>query len=295
MDTNTVPYDDSNPIFYDNDDHRDVYTDEFLLALASAGRIELRGLSTTYAYDQTEYDEFVRGRKQIVERARASGMSSIPDPLTGPDETLTEPESGEIGDTEVIGTESTEALVEAAKAASSEQPLVVITGGPLTVVADAFLHDPSIVESVVVSSLLGTFQDTSMWNGELDPWATYIVTTQFEYVQFPTNQWPATVRKGDLARRLPTNPLTEWMVEKSHPTNQLPEGADHDGQPAIPLVRSEYVKAGIKCSVGARANGICYFGDDPDGNITVILQADGHGVGQLAFFQALTDPSAYTG
>ena len=293
MDAFSVPYGSDNPVFYDNDDHRDVYTDEFLLALSSAGKIDLKGISTTYSANQEEYELFVEGRENIVELAASSDMSALPPTFVGPDESLQEPSSGVIGDTEPIGTEATDGLIEAAKEATPQNPLVVITGGPLTVVADAYLHESSITESVIVASLLGTLQDTSMHNGQLDSWATHIVTRKFEYVQFPTGLWAPTVQKHDLQRRLPSSPLAEWMLDKSHPSNHLPGGADHDGQPAIPLTSNTYVEGVINCSVAAWKNGINYFGDDPDGNISLVIRADGHSSGQKAFFDALCDPAAY--
>ncbi len=42
-----IPYSSDNPVIYDNDAHADVYTDELLLALSSAGCIDLRGFITT--------------------------------------------------------------------------------------------------------------------------------------------------------------------------------------------------------------------------------------------------------
>lgn len=35
------------PVICDNDDHRDVYTDEYLMALSSLGEIDLKGIITT--------------------------------------------------------------------------------------------------------------------------------------------------------------------------------------------------------------------------------------------------------
>ena len=289
----SFPYDAQCPVFYDNDDHRDVYTDEFLLALHSAGHIDLRGMSTTYSFDASEYAEFVDGRARIVDVARESGMRSLPDPIPGPDDGFSMPESERIDDTEPLDEQASHAIVREAATATTDQQLVVITGGPLTTVADAYLIDPSITETVVVASLLGTTQDTSGWNGELDPWATYIVTTQFRYVQFPTYHWPPTVRKPELRRRLPESPLKEWMVEIQHPSNELPDGADNDGQPVVPLVQQNFVKQTVRCAVAGRFDDVCVFREATDGNITVVTDADGHGVGREAFFAALTDPAAY--
>ena len=39
-----LPYGNYNIVIYDNDDFRDMYTDEYLMALASAGDIKLAGI-----------------------------------------------------------------------------------------------------------------------------------------------------------------------------------------------------------------------------------------------------------
>ena len=57
-----LPYDRTCPVIYDNDDHRDVYTDEYLFALASSGDIELGDIITSYTYNVNEYEEFLKGR-----------------------------------------------------------------------------------------------------------------------------------------------------------------------------------------------------------------------------------------
>ncbi len=288
-----LPYSGDCPVIYDNDDHRDVYTDEFLLALASAGKIDLRGMVTSYSYDQKEYEEFVEGREEIVERARRSGMKNLPDPVAGPNVSLVEPSSSNIEDTEPIDTEGSRLIIEEADDTSPEDPLVIVTGGPLTNVADAYLLEPDLTESVVVSSLLGTQKDTSGWNGELDSWATYIVTTKFRYVHFPTYYWPPIIRKQELKRRLPDSVLEEWLVEKQHPSNALPDGADNDGQPVVPLVRPDYVTESTNAVVESYERGVCRFEECAAGNVTIVRNADGHGVGRSAVFDALTDPNAY--
>ena len=43
----SLPYDNTCPIIYDNDDADDMYTDEYLLSLVSAGNITLKGMITS--------------------------------------------------------------------------------------------------------------------------------------------------------------------------------------------------------------------------------------------------------
>ena len=65
--------------------------------------------------------------------------------------------------------------------------VVVVTGSRLTDIADAYLMDPTVADRVVVVSALGGGANgTSVmgWpNGELDPWADWIVGQRFRYIQ----------------------------------------------------------------------------------------------------------------
>lgn len=54
-----LPFDPTCPVFHDNDDHRDVYTEEYLMAVAHLGKLKLVGLTTTYAPNAREYGLFV--------------------------------------------------------------------------------------------------------------------------------------------------------------------------------------------------------------------------------------------
>lgn len=291
-----IPYDSTFPVFYDNDDHRDVYTDEYLIALASAGSIELIGMSTTYPAKTdamaAEYREFVAGRREIVERARRSGLRDLPDPIPGADRVLLEPASRKVEDTAPLHSAPAKFLVEKAHGLPAGKRIVVITGGPLTTPADAYLIWPGIADRIVVASLLGTPVDTSRWNGCLDAWATYIVATRLTYVQFPTDIGAPRVPKNELAR-LPDNELTQWMRAKAHPHNGLPGDRDEDGQPAVALMRPEYVHGVRRCRVADFDAGVCRFGDDPEGNVFLVTGCDGDGIGTTEFFRALRNPEAY--
>jgi inosine-uridine nucleoside N-ribohydrolase len=58
------------------------------------------------------------------------------------------PESGSIKDTDPIGSPGTQSIINAARDASTENPLAVAVGGPLCTVADAYLTDPSIRDKI---------------------------------------------------------------------------------------------------------------------------------------------------
>ena len=299
----SLPYDRSCPVIYDNDDHRDTYTDEFLLALASAGEIDLRGIITTTPcgidnplVPQEDFDAFVAGRAEIVAKARRSGLRNLPDPVAGPCRALRRPPSSRIEDTLPIDTPGSRLIVEEAQRAYTNAPLVILTGGPLTAVADAYLLDPGIAEHVVVASLLGTCDDMGDYNGATDPWAAYIVVERLRYVQFPGGCGPARVPKARL-RELPDTELRQWMIEKHHPTNSLPAEQDADGPPAISLVRPDYVLGMRPIAFShfqeARGNrSVPVFRVGGTGRATVVIDVSSE-VATAEFWRALGNPAAY--
>ncbi len=297
-----LPYDATCPVVYDNDDHRDVYTDEYLYALASAGEIDLRGIITSYPHDQAEYREFVAGRTRIVHLARQSGMDRLPDPIAGTNVRLLRPASGETDDAAPLDSAGGRLIVEAARQASPERPLVVVIGGPLTSAADAYLIDPAIADRVVVSALFGSFDGFHRWNAGLDRWAAQIVVEHLRVVIFPevaNLDFAARVPKARLPE-LPATPLRDWMIAKHHPSNDLPSECDADGQPAISLVRPDYCRSARRVrldasTIGTRAaaaDTIPLYADDPDGRALLVTDVDVD-VGTQEFFRALCNPVAY--
>ncbi len=299
----SLPYDRSCPVVYDNDDHRDTYADEFLLALASAGEIDLRGMITTTPcgidnplVPEEDFEAFVAGRAEIVAKARRSGLGNLPDPVAGPCRALRRPPSSRIDDTVPIDTPGSRLIVEEARKADPDAPLVILTGGPLTAVADAYLLDPGIAEHVVVASLLGTRDDMADYNGATDAWAAYIVLERLRYVQFPAGCGPASVPKARL-RQLPDTELRQWMIEKHHPTNGLPAEQDADGPPAISLVRPDYVlevrPIAFSHFLEARGNPtVPVFRAGGTGRATVVTHVSSE-LATAEFWRVLGNPAAY--
>lgn len=303
--TDKVPFDSSNPVFYDNDDHRDMYTDEYLMALAAAGTIHLAGIVTTYSADITEYHLFVKGRQEIIDKARSSGFSHIPDAIAGPSVTLRRPASGRIEDTQPLNSEGGRAIVKAALNTGKDKPLVIIAGGQFTAIADAWLQDSSIAERVIVSGIFG-IRDKS-YNAGLDSWAWAIVVSKLKcfsvsdsdsdsmYNKVFHHQRPKTpkkrfeeeLRNGTLA----DTPLNRWMLEKHHPKHPAAYmEQDGDAPVAVPLVRPDYIKAveRWRCT-GLDSNGLPQVVPDPDGPLYLVTDAE-ESIGTEEFWRAIRVP-----
>jgi len=94
----------------------------------------------------------------------------------------------------------------------------VVTGSQLTNVADAYLIDHSVVDRVIVVAALGASTEPKAVmtgpNGDLDPWADWIVAQRFRYVQIAVRyDQTGDVTEEDLDK-LPKNKFGDWMVAK---------------------------------------------------------------------------------
>lgn len=241
-----LPYNQDNPVLYDNDAADDVYADELLLALASTGEIRLAGMITSSSIapenpfvPPADFDRFVRDREELVAKAEASGLTNIPPRVLGPNGQLERPTSQRIEDTRPLDSPGSRLIVSEAKKASVEKPLVIVVGGPLTAEADAYLLDPSIADKMVVAWIGGRRDDMGDYNGWSDPWAAYIAMHRLRLIQFTAYGGRPHVAKAALPS-LPASPLRDYMVQKHHPTNGDPGDWDADSPPAISLVRPDF-------------------------------------------------------
>jgi len=301
----SLPYDSTSPVIYDNDDADDMYTDEYLLSLTSAGNITLKGMITTSGgWSQPLFPDPVfnfqwdlSGRTEIVGKALRSGMSNLPTPVAGSSVALVPPGSGVIEDTVPIDTPGAHLIVTEAHNATANQPVVVIMGGPPTTLASAYLMDNSITNTVVLSWLSGGpgENDVQNFNDTADLWATTIVDQRFRVVLFgPVFAQAALVDKS-LLTNLPNTELRRWMIDKNLPHVNLPGGQDHDGPPAITLMRPDYILTAKPKSVGGiNGNGTLYLQDDPNGNILMVTAAD-QSIATAEWWRALSNSAAYGG
>lgn len=271
-------------VIVDNDDHRDVYTDEYVIALAELGEIRLDSLITTYSGNRREYDLFVPGRARILDLARQSGVEIQAAAVEGTFSRLSRPQSGRIEDTVSLGLPAAARIVRVARKASPGSPLVIVCGGQLTAVADAYLQDPSIAPNVIVSGIFGA--SALDYNGGLDAWAWAIVVSRFQVVAVPIGppkqrgvvwwQRAPEVPKARLATELPQSvPLFHWMFEKKHPSNGGPSGHDFDGHAAVVLTRPDYLTQVQRYRPsGLDERGRPVLTPDPQGPIHEAMEAD---------------------
>lgn len=140
-----------NPIILDNDRFDNTADDEFLWALASAGRADLRGLILPGRPEGRDaWRAFHQASLRELETARRSGLRGIPDPLPGADAKLALPASGRWEETAPVHSPGSDLIAAVAAKATPERPLIVFAGGPMTTVASAVLAEPRLADRILV-------------------------------------------------------------------------------------------------------------------------------------------------
>lgn len=299
-------------ILYTNDGDIDAYGIEYAMALASAGEINLVGIVAdcgsgtggndpapymkTWVYGKREYDD-------IVGKARRSGMVNIPNPVAGSHWALECPGSGKISDTIPIDTPGSRLIIEKANEATPENPLYIVTGGPLTSVADAYLLNNSIADKIIVISVLGDEEKMSGYNAAIDYWATYIVLEKLQSIQCQETKYLPVVFKADLlVGDIPDTELRRFMVHKN-PYGVNIEGKGCDTAPLLSLMCPDYIIETKTVSFDhwepASSGSTGYdkmpvFRDDLNGITTIIVSANVD-IGTVEWWRVVENPDAYTG
>jgi hypothetical protein len=235
-----LPVDERNPIILVNDGAHDNWQGEYAVLLANGGGPRLAGIivdtSPSWADITANVDEW----RNLVEAARMSGLQGIPDPVASIGAQLVRPTSGDIDATKPNRSEGALLIRDESRLLSLPyRPLVVVTGGRLTDVADAYLVDHTVAERVVVVSSLGTTSADGAAmgppNGEMDPWADVIVTTRLRYVQVSAYYDQLTDVPATRIPELPANTFGSWIAAKQPSIWNLARAADQVAVAAVGL------------------------------------------------------------
>jgi hypothetical protein len=236
-----LPVDERNPVILNNDNYDDNWQGVYAVLFSNAGGPPLAGIvvnGSTYAPD---INGSLAAWQGLVTAARASGMRDIPDPIASEGAPLARPSDGNIDST--IPNRSAGALLIAetsARLALPYRPVAVVTGGRLTDVADAYLVDKTVADRVVVVSALGSVTSTGggvmgTLNGELDPWADWIVAQRFRYVQVSSYYDQTTDITTSQLPGLPQNALGDFIAKQQPIIANILTRADHVSIVAVGL------------------------------------------------------------
>jgi hypothetical protein len=222
-----------NPLIYDNDWWFDVFDNNYLWAQASLGKVNLRG--NIVSRDMWDWDngylypmqKCVDDAHKALKLARDSGLRNIPDITRGADKVLRPPVSGKIEDTVPDDSPGCQLIIAEARRATPEKPLLIVSGGPLTTVANALLLAPDVAPNLVVFNILVSHYG---YNGK-DGWAAYIVARKTRYVDWGGRSfWDKnSVFTAKDFEGLPKNPFCDDMrrliQSNLGQANQLGDGA----------------------------------------------------------------------
>jgi hypothetical protein len=183
-----LPVDARNPVIIYNDSCSDNWIGEYAVLLAQSGGPPLAGLIVTASSYWGSVSDNVNGWQNLLKAASASGLADLPAITTSMGKPFTRPPSGNVDDTPPNRSAGGQLIVDLSRQVSLPwRPLVVLAGTQLTDVADAYLIDKSVVDRVVVVAALGSYAAPNGVmgppNGELDPWADWIVAQRFQYIQ----------------------------------------------------------------------------------------------------------------
>jgi len=234
-----LPVDERNPVILSNDGWSDNWSGEYAMLFANSGGPSLAGIVVGASKYWSNLDDNLTGWKNLVAAAKLSGLA-VPEVVGSQGNPLSAPADGKIDSTVANGSKGAEFIRDVSRRLSLPwRPVVILACAQLTDIADAYLIDHSVVERVVVVALLGTYSAPkglmSGPNGDLDPWADWIVAQRFRYVQISSVYDQANdVTKDDIAR-LPKGALGDWMAAKQPNLSTLTTAADQLAVLAVAL------------------------------------------------------------
>lgn len=290
-----LPVDERSALVMVNDGPRDNWHGEYAVILAATERLRLVEIVVDGTNIYPEIESNVDGFRRLIQAARDSGIDNLPDPTASISSLLVKPSSGVIEDTMPNRSEGARLILSAAERYGSDvHPLVIATGGPLTDVADAYLMDPSLPERAVVVSSLGTSDDAGTRaggpNGNVDVWATTIVTNRMRFVQ--VNGYYDQLQDLPEARvpELPQNAFGAWMAEKRPDILDLVSACD---QVSVMAAALPWFATSVTRMRAEPGDDIPLLAPDPTGQIWHVASADTDRA-RSEFWAALQDPATFT-
>ena len=297
----SLPVDAHNPVILINDSGSDNWSPEYAALFAANGGPPLVGLVVNATQYWPDLDANLAEWRDFVAAARTAGLRGIPDPVRSVGPQLVVPPDRQIGSTKPNHSAGAELIVRKSEALSLPgQPLVILSGSQLTDVADAYLLDPTVADRVVVVAQLGSYSEPkgpmNAPNGDLDPWADWIVAQYFSYVQVSVSyDQGADVTTDDLAN-LPPNQLGTWMAAKQAKVSALQSASE---QGTILAVADPRFITSVVPSVADTSGGFNVPpGQGPTlvpgdgGNAALVTQVDA-AAARARMWEMLTNPNTF--
>jgi hypothetical protein len=294
-----LPVGPTNPVILYEDDWSGDWLGEYAVLLASSGGPPLAGIIVNASKIWGDLSINTSGWNDLVNAARASHLPKIPDVTSSAGAVLKVPANGQIDSTTPNNSLGAQRIRDLSSQLSQPNlPVVVVAATSLTDLADAYLIDHSVVDRVVVVAALGGYSapNASMNapNGDMDPWADWIVAQRFRYIQVSTYyDQTGDVTPADLPS-LPKNPLGNRIATKQPNIIDIPQAADQVALLAVELpgfaVSAQQVSADT--SGGFDTTQGPPLVPDPNGEDWVVTQIAAP-LAQSSLWHALLDPQTF--
>jgi hypothetical protein len=294
-----LPVDERNPVIIDNDWWKDNWLGEYAMLLANNGGPPLAGIIISNTAYWPDVSANASGWTNLVTAARSSGLENIPDVTVSVGAALARPADGRIDSTTPNRSAGARLIVDVSRQLSLPwRPVVVLGGAPLTNLADAYLIDHSVVDRVVVVAALGEYAAPKGTmngpNGDLDPWADWIVAQRFRYVQVSAYYG----QTGDVTAAqvpdLPHNALGTWMADKLPDLFTIPNASDQIAllSVGLPAFAVAVQRASPDTSVPFDPMQGPPLVPDPNGNAWIVTQIAAP-LAAARLWQVLLDPHTF--
>jgi hypothetical protein len=292
--------DERNPVILANDGWNDNWSGEYAVLLANTDGPPLLGIIVSASRYWDDLTGNVNGWKDFVTAARASGLQGVPDVTASQSNSLTPPGDGQIRSTVPNNSSGAKLILELSHQSTPWRPVVVVAGTRLTDIADAYLLDATVVDRVVVVAALGAIAGSRGLmtgpNGDLDPWADWIVAQRFRYIQVSTvYDQGADVTTDDLPN-LPNNKFGDWMAAKQPRLSPLTTAGDQMAELTFALPHFIATVVQSRADVSAGFNSPPGQGPPlvpaPDGNDWLVTSINPR-LAQARLWQMLLDPRTF--
>lgn len=293
--------DERNPVILLNDSWRDNWSPEYAALFANNGGPQLAGIIVNASHYWPDLAANLAGGQDFVTAARNSGLRGIPDPIESAGPQLVVPPDRQIASTKPNNSAGAQLILRKSQELGLPgRPLVVLSCSQLTDVADAYLLDPTVVDRVVIVAQLGSYSDAkgpmTGPNGDLDPWADWIVAQHFNYVQISVYyDQGADVTEDDLAG-LPTNSFVTWMSSKRAEISDLPTASDQEAILAVST--QDFIASVVQSAADTSAGFNSPRGQGPplvpndSGNAWLVTQINAD-VARARLWEMLTNPKTF--
>lgn len=294
-----LPVDHRNPVILLQDDWSGDWLGEYAVLFAHNGGPPLAGIVINASPLWGNLQINVSGWNDLVKAARDSGLTNVPAVTMSAGSPLVRPSDGQILSTTPNHSGGAQKIVDLSlKLATPYRPVVVVSGTSLTDVADAYLIDQTVVDRVVVVAAMGSVAASvgqmGSPNGDMDPWADWIVAQKFQYVQVSAYYDQTTDVTTSEFPNLPANALGQRFMNKQPNIIQIPPGADQVALLAVALPKfavavqrsAPDVTGGFDSKQGPPLRPY------PAGNVWVVTQVAGP-LAKAQLWQMLLNPETF--